>query len=404
MAKHFVIIGSGLAGLSAAIELESLGSSVTLIEKNSKIGGRVQTDEEDGYLLDHGFQVLLPSYELIKKLSPVNELSPSYFRAGAVIHKNRESITMADPLQEPSQLISAIMNPLFSFKEKALTAKLKQEFSHFPYEDWKKKSLGSSKNWLQAQGYSQSALDNFFIPFFSGVFLDSSLDMEASFFLYLFSKFGSAKVCLPQKGMGALPANLKSKLKNTNFLFETEFLGAQNNKIFVKDSNSKYEIAADGILIAQDPWSLGAKRARRVTTIYFTSDESPNLGSWLHLNANTERKFVNHVASLAEVNPSYAPSGKHLISVNGLPKEGEELSIKIIREELIELFGEKVEKWQHKKTFDLKYALPILGDAFSPRLDTGLPHTFAGDYLETPSIQGALFSGRIAAQRLSQSS
>jgi protoporphyrinogen oxidase len=402
MPKHYVIVGAGLAGLSAALELENLGANVTIIEKDSKIGGRIQTDKEDGYLFDRGFQVLLPSYELIKKLSPVKELSPHFFRAGAVVHKSGESLTLADPLQEPTQILSAIMNPLFNFKEKAITAKLRQETSSFSYEDWKKKSLGSSKSWLLSQGYSQSAIDNFFQPFFSGVFLDSTLNIEASFFLYLFGKFGSAKVCLPHDGMGALPENLKNKLKNTKILLKTEFLQVRGKSIVVKDKNGESEIFADGLLIAQDPWSLGAKSSRRVITIYFTSDDSPNLGAWLHLNANEHRKMVNHVASLAEVNPNYAPKGKHLISVNCLLKENQELSMNIVREELVDLFGKKVEMWQHKKTYDVKFALPILGDTFAPKLDTHLPHAFAGDYLESPSIQGALFSGCSAAQKLSQ--
>lgn len=41
--KHIVILGGGLAGLSAAYELERAGHTVTLIEFRKKPGGRVQT-------------------------------------------------------------------------------------------------------------------------------------------------------------------------------------------------------------------------------------------------------------------------------------------------------------------------------------------------------------------------
>ena len=60
--KHVLVVGAGLSGLSACLEIEALGGSATLFEKTSAIGGRVATYSENGFYFDRGLQVLLSSY------------------------------------------------------------------------------------------------------------------------------------------------------------------------------------------------------------------------------------------------------------------------------------------------------------------------------------------------------
>ena len=57
-----LIVGAGLAGLSCARYLADSGISFQIIEASDGIGGRVRTDEHQGFLLDRGFQVLLTAY------------------------------------------------------------------------------------------------------------------------------------------------------------------------------------------------------------------------------------------------------------------------------------------------------------------------------------------------------
>jgi phytoene desaturase len=53
-----IVIGAGMGGLSAAIQLAVRGVRVTLIEKNARVGGKLNIWEKDGYRFDTGPHVL----------------------------------------------------------------------------------------------------------------------------------------------------------------------------------------------------------------------------------------------------------------------------------------------------------------------------------------------------------
>ena len=46
------IVGAGMSGLTAALYLEKMGYSPTIVEQSSEIGGRVNSDLIDGRILD----------------------------------------------------------------------------------------------------------------------------------------------------------------------------------------------------------------------------------------------------------------------------------------------------------------------------------------------------------------
>ncbi|NJA07395.1 phytoene desaturase [Methylococcaceae bacterium WWC4] len=56
--RNVVVIGAGLGGLSAAISLASEGFQVELVEKNDKVGGKLNILEKDGFTFDLGPSIL----------------------------------------------------------------------------------------------------------------------------------------------------------------------------------------------------------------------------------------------------------------------------------------------------------------------------------------------------------
>jgi hypothetical protein len=97
--------------------------------------------------------------------------------------------------------------------------------------------------------------------------------------------------------------------------------------------------------------------------------------------------------------PSYAPVNRTLISTTTL----EDIDESLINDQLSRFWSIDVELFELIKCYEIKDALPIfspanLGRALSAKVSEGVYR--AGDYLTAASQNGALLSGRLAAQEL----
>ena len=54
MKSHVVIIGGGISGLAAAHRLSEQQVQVTLLEASHRLGGTIQTEQRDGFLVERG--------------------------------------------------------------------------------------------------------------------------------------------------------------------------------------------------------------------------------------------------------------------------------------------------------------------------------------------------------------
>lgn len=67
-----LVIGAGIAGLTAAWQLQKAGMNVKVLEASGRVGGRMSTDSVNGFVVDRGAQFLSSHYALL--LSMVREL------------------------------------------------------------------------------------------------------------------------------------------------------------------------------------------------------------------------------------------------------------------------------------------------------------------------------------------
>ena len=98
-----LIIGAGIAGLTAARLIFEQGFSCLLLEASDAVGGRVKTDEHEGFLLDHGFQVLLTAYPEAQALLNYDFLALQPFYNGSLIWTGENFQKVADPWRHLGQ-------------------------------------------------------------------------------------------------------------------------------------------------------------------------------------------------------------------------------------------------------------------------------------------------------------
>ncbi len=77
--KKALIIGSGLGGLAAALRLTSKGYKVTILEKHSTPGGRMNIIELDGFRFDMGPSFMSMTYEFDELFNAVGIKNPVQF-------------------------------------------------------------------------------------------------------------------------------------------------------------------------------------------------------------------------------------------------------------------------------------------------------------------------------------
>lgn len=65
---HIGIIGAGIAGLTAAYRLQETGHTVTVIEAADRIGGMIQSERADGFLIEHGPNSLRPDAPILSQM------------------------------------------------------------------------------------------------------------------------------------------------------------------------------------------------------------------------------------------------------------------------------------------------------------------------------------------------
>ena len=73
-----IVVGAGLAGITAARTIQQAGNSVLLLEASDQVGGRVRSDVIDGFICDRGFQVINPKYPQVVKSNVIKELDFKY--------------------------------------------------------------------------------------------------------------------------------------------------------------------------------------------------------------------------------------------------------------------------------------------------------------------------------------
>jgi len=418
--SEVVIAGGGLAGLVAAARLAERGIDVTLFERRGTVGGRVRSREVDGYTLDRGFQVLLTAYPAVRRELDLAALDLRYFTAGATIARPDRRSALADPLSAPTSLVETLLNTEVTFGDKLRVAKLRYDLGRTAPEACFDGPTESIREYLDRRGFSERFVENFVAPFYGGITLDRSLSTDAGVFRYTFKMLAEGATAVPADGMGAIPRQLADRAERAGATIETGTpVEAVTPEGDADDASVTVEtdgetLAADAAVVATDPRSAREltgvdavpTESRGCVTQYFTLRGHRRLdtGRTIVLNAGGDRP--NTVAPLSAVAPEYAPSDGTLLSATtlGTPEESDEELAQSVRDALVTWYPEhRFDELEHLATDRVEFAQFDQPPGFRsslPAVDAPeAPVYLAGDYTQWSSIQGALESGRVAAER-----
>ena len=381
MGKKVIVIGAGLAGLSAAITLESEGASVTVLESSDRPGGRVTSDVIDGFVCDRGFQLINANYPEIKRLGIIKEID--FVSAPSVIEvaRNEGRIRIGDPR-------SAFLSVF-----KLQTGSILEKIRVFQYL-LKRKPASSVGEELKNSGLGKT-YERVLRPFLTGVFLADPLLVNSEYGRTAIKYFVSGNSGLPIGGVKTFSEALANRVSDVRY-------GVQVNSIKKNTvSTSKGKFEADAIIVATDATTAAqlldlteVPQLVGCTTWYHSTKESPTKSKSLIVDSQNRGPVVNSMV-ISNLMPCYAPDGKNLISSTSiLPATESE-----VRRHLAILYGSDTRNWKLVAKYEIPSALPLAGLDNAPASGAHVRDSIfiAGDYKSAPSQNGALLSGRLAA-------
>ena len=387
------IIGAGLSGLTCSWYLKKNNiHDITIFECSEKPGGKLKTDSVDGFLLDRGFQVLLPAYPETKKVLDYEKLQLQRFHKGSLIYKNNKKIPFYDPENGFIALLKTVVFGPGSLLDKLILLKLKWTLGRLSVENiFSSKKTISSLTYLRELGFSEKIIEEFWIPFYQGVFLENNLETDGKMLQFTFKMFAEAGAAVPKEGMGAIPRQLVDYIGEEKIRYNTKVSHFDSKSITTSDG--KTEIF-DKVVLACNMDKNTPYYA--VTNQYFQSEKLPLDTKHVILNAGKNR-IVNNVVLISNVAANYSKNGKHLISVSA---NGIHLKADDFLKDLKSMFGSQIDNWKPVKSYIIHEALPIINfeKKYQPKSPEGV--YYCGDYLVQGSINGAMESGRIAAEEI----
>jgi hypothetical protein len=405
-----VIVGAGLAGLAAAVHLHEAGRTVRVLEASDGVGGRVRTDDVDGFLLDRGFQVLLTAYPEVPQMLNVEDLHLGAFEPGAAIRHGGRFHTVSDPFRRPAGLVPTALTPVIGIGDKLRVARLRRRVTHGPAVELLRAPDMSTEEHLRVEGFSDIAIDRLFRPLFGGIQLDPSLATSSRMFDIVYRCLATGDSALPAKGMGAIPQQLADRLPVGSVLFGQRVVAVDQHGA-TTDDGARHQ-GAHVIVATEGPAAsallgIPAVPGHAVSCCWFAAPRSPIARPRLVLDADGSGPALN-VAMMSEAQPSYAPDGQALIAAacprpdrgsgQGPQPPSPDLA-SAVTVQMRDWFGEQVDDWRVLRVDHIEHAQPVQSPPFTPRRKIKIAdHLWVtGDHRDTSSIQGALHSGRRVA-------
>jgi len=426
-----VIVGAGVAGLSAAHRLTSAGVTTAVLEAAPYPGGRMSTEKVDGFRLDRIGQLLSTSYPELRLTPGLDALALRPFAPGVLLHSDgRRQRAGAVPsamgarrargaLHAVRALASAPRTgaarvpgqssvprvragaPLGSAVDQARLGAALARLASSPVERLLARPELPAGRALAERGVPARTVDGFLRPLLAALLCDPELTTSSRCADLALRAFASGRLCVPEGGAEALPELLARSLPPGTVHTGVRVTSIATTSVTTAEHG---EIRCRAVLLATDARTaaellpgLRVPDFHPVTVVHHTTDEPPTTGASLLLDADRGGP-VAHTALISQVDPTRAPAGRALISstVLGTPPPDIDTAVRM---HLSRLYGTSTSRWETLAVHHTPEAVPAMRpphDLRRPvRLMAGL--YVCGDHRDTSTVQGALHSAHRAA-------
>ena len=379
------VIGAGVSGLVAALELEQRGFSPIIYESSAHVGGRLASDAYGDFALDHGFQVLLTNYPELKRYALLDPLDLQLFKPGALIFEHQQPHKIGDAFRDLSFLRSTLFSSVATLSDKLTLLKEQKRLARCSAEAIFGQSHEQTTLEYLSERYSDRFIELFFKPFYAGIFLETALKTSYKHFEFVFHHFALGQAALVRNGIQRLPELLASRLSSSELKLGQTF-GADQLDDF------------DAVIQTYAP-SIQRQSFNACVNLYFEI-EAADAGVLRDLT-----RTIGLIPQADYVNNLHVLQAGHQRLLSSTIVGQTEMSHAELeyaaRQELLERCGIAVSK--AVKTYVIKRALPAqtpMKALAKVRREGKL--FFAGDYTLYPSLNAAMQSGRAAAAAVAQ--
>ncbi|MEU0381810.1 NAD(P)/FAD-dependent oxidoreductase [Streptomyces cyaneofuscatus] len=433
-----IIIGAGIAGLSAAHLLTGAGVGVSVLEAASTVGGRLATHEVDGFRLDQLGPLLCTSWPELTSTPGLGTPELRKFAPGVLVHSEgrrhrtgdirsargalravraRSSAPQASPGGYGGQLRTASRSGLgaktsglrssTTVSEAIDRARLGAALSRLATTPTARLLARPERTALAALRAGQMparTVDGVLRPLLTALLGDPGLTTSSRYADLALRDYARGGLCVPAGGSGTLPDLLAAALPPGTVRTGVHVTAADITTVRTKEHG---ELGCRSLLLATGAGAaaellpgLRVPAFRPVTVLHHTAPAPPPTGRSLVLDGDRSGP-VAYTAVMSEVDPSRAPEGRALITSTVLGTPPPDLD-RSVRTHLAALYGTPTGDWELLAAHHDPEAVPAMEAPHDPRRPVRVLAGLyvCGDHRDTSSVQGALHSGRRAAEAI----
>ncbi|MDR6973424.1 phytoene dehydrogenase-like protein [Streptomyces sp. 3330] len=433
-----VVVGAGVAGLSAAHRLASAGVTTAVLEAAPYVGGRMSTEKVDGFRLDRIGQLLSTAYPELDLTPGLDALVLRPFAPGVLLHSDgrhhragaqagagsargalhavralasvprpgappraRAGGSPAAPARPAPPPRVRAGAPLGTAVDQARLGAALTRLAAVPAERLMRRPEAPAAQALASRGLPARTIDGFLRPLLAALLCDPDLTTSSRCADLALRAFAAGRLSLPEGGAEVLPELLARTLPPGTVHTGVRVTSVSTTSVTTAEHG---EFRCRAVLVATDARTaaellpgLRVPDFHPVTVVHHTTDEPPATGASLLLDADRGGP-VAHTAVVSRVDPARAPAGRALISstVLGTPPPGVDTAVRM---HLSRLYGTSTARWETLAVHHTAEAVPAMRAPHdlrrAVRLLAGL--YVCGDHRDTSTVQGALHSAHRAA-------